>query len=93
MKQVSTATRTNAFNRLTLTFSFLTLATILCLLAQTASATENLFEKHYKAQSTYQLQSMHAAPDTKIYVSKDKLADNISMLENGYDMMGSSGFE
>jgi hypothetical protein len=54
---------------------------------------DNLYEKNYKAQNTGNLASMQTNPDTKMYVSNHKDEDNISMLENGYDMMGSSGFE
>ncbi len=55
-------------------------------------AAENLYEKNYKAQNTSNLASLEASPDTKMYVSNHKDKDNISMLENGYDMMGTSGF-
>jgi len=58
-----------------------------------ANAEDNLFAKNYKAQNVYNLTSLQANPDTKMYVSNHKDEDNISMLENGYDMMGSSGFE
>jgi hypothetical protein len=58
-----------------------------------AHAEENLYLKNYKAQNVYHLVSMQANPDTKMYVSNHKDEDNISMLEDGYDMMGSSGFE
>ncbi|MDG1821736.1 MAG: PDZ domain-containing protein, partial [Methylophilaceae bacterium] len=37
--------------------------------------------------------SLQAHPDTKMYVSNHFDDDNITMLEDGYDMMGSSGFE
>lgn len=57
------------------------------------SAEENLYAKHYKAQNASGLTSSQANPDTKMYVSNHKEDDNISMLESGYDMMGSSGFE
>ena len=60
---------------------------------QTVQATENLYEKNYKEQNNSNLQSMQANPDTKMYVSNHFDDDNISMLESGYDMMGSSGFE
>ena len=56
-------------------------------------AAENLFEKNYLAQNTGNLVSLQANPDTKMYVSNHKDDDNISMLENGYDMMGTSAFE
>ncbi|MGZ8271899.1 MAG: PDZ domain-containing protein [Methylophilus sp.] len=58
-----------------------------------ANADENLYAKNYKAQNIYNLASMQANPDTKMYVSNHKDEDNISMLENGYDMMGTSGFD
>ena len=64
---------------------------VLCI--QTAQATENLYEQHYKAQNSGNLKSMQASPETKMYVSNHSDEDNISMLETGYDMIGSSGFE
>lgn len=57
-----------------------------------AMAEENLYEKNYRPQNEYNLQSLNASPDTKMYVSNHYDEDNISMLEDGYDMMGSSGF-
>ena len=56
-------------------------------------AADNAYEKNYRAQNTNGLVSMQANPDTKIFVSNHKDEDNISMLEKGYDMMGSSGFD
>ena len=56
-------------------------------------AAENLFEKNYKAQNTGNLVSLQANPDTKMFVSNHKDDDNISMLESGYDMMGTTGFD
>ncbi len=53
----------------------------------------NLYAKNYKEQNGYQLKSQDTNPDTKIFVSNHKDDDNISMLEKGYDMMGSSGFD
>lgn len=58
----------------------------------TALAEENLYEKNYRPQNEYNLKSLHANPETKMYVSNHYDEDNISMLEDGYDMMGSSGF-
>ncbi len=63
------------------------------LMATQLLAAENLYEKNYKAQNTGNLVSLQASPDTKMYVSNHKDDDNISMLENGYDMMGTTGFE
>jgi membrane-associated protease RseP (regulator of RpoE activity) len=71
--------------------SLLTIGTLF--MATKLFAAENLFEKNYKSQNTSNLVSLQANPDTKMYVSNHKEDDNISMLENGYDMMGSSGFE
>lgn len=66
----------------------------LCLFAFsfTAIAEENLYEKNYRPQNEYNLKSTNVNPDTKMYVSNHYDEDNISMLEDGYDMMGSSGF-
>ncbi len=52
----------------------------------------NPYAQNYKEQNTNQLKSLDPNPDTKLYVSNHKEDDNISMLENGYDMIGSSGF-
>lgn len=57
------------------------------------AAETNPYAKNYKAQNISQLKSLEENPDTKMFVSNHKEDDNISMLENGYDMMGSSGFE
>lgn len=56
-------------------------------------ATEvNLYAKNYKQQNTNNLKSLEVNPEPEIFVSNHKEDDNISMLENGYDMIGSSGF-
>ncbi len=68
-------------------FSFL----VLCI--QTVQATENLYEQHYKAQNSVNLKSMQTNPETEMYISNHSDEDNISMLETGYDMIGSIGFE
>ncbi|HEY0562486.1 MAG TPA: PDZ domain-containing protein [Methylophilus sp.] len=68
--------------------------TILFLIVSTfVNAADNLYAKNYRAQNSAGLVSALAAPDTKMYVSNHKEDDNISMLESGYDMMGSSGFD
>ncbi len=72
--------------------SLLAMGTLL-LVTKSFAADTNLYEKNYKAQNTGNLSSLEANPDTKIYVSNHKDEDNISMLESGYDMMGSSGFD
>ena len=65
----------------------------LSLIAQLDFAAENLYEKNYKGQNAGGLSSLQTSPETKMYVSNHKDDDNISMLEKGYDMMGSSGFQ
>lgn len=70
--------------------SLLTMGTLL--MAGKLLAAENLFEKNYQVQNTANLASLQAKPETKMYVSNHKDDDNISMLEDGYDMMGTSGF-
>jgi hypothetical protein len=72
--------------------SFLTVGTLL-IANKLLAAEDNPYEKNYKAQNAGGLVSMQANPDTKILLSKHKDEDNISMLENGFDLMGSSGFD
>ena len=89
-KAVAMPTRQYAQKKWALLMAF----TVLALIVSTfVSAEENLYTKHYKAQNAYGLVSSQANPETKMYVSNHKEDDNISMLESGYDMMGSSGFE
>ena len=57
------------------------------------AAEGNLYAKNYKEQNTHHLKSQSANPDTQMFVSNHKDEDNITMLERGYDMMGSSGFD
>ena len=68
---------------------------IILLLTASANvyAADNPYEKNYKAQNSGNLASLQANPDTKIFVSKHKDEDNITMLEDGFDLMGSSGFD
>jgi membrane-associated protease RseP (regulator of RpoE activity) len=66
---------------------------LVALSIQAAQAAENLYEKNYRLQNSGDLKSLDPNPDTKMYVSNHYDEDNISMLEDGYDMMGSSGFE
>ena len=56
------------------------------------AADQNLFAQHYKKQSAGDLRSLQSVPDTKMFVGKHKNEDNITMLEDGYDLMGTSGF-
>ena len=62
-------------------------------ISHTVLAEGNLFETNYLPQNKGNLQSMLTNPDTKIYVGNHKDDDNISMLENGYDLIGTSSFE
>ncbi len=71
----------------------LLIVALITLCIQTVHAEENLYEKNYRSQNSGGLQSLQEHPDTKMYVSNHFDEDNISMLEDGYDMMGSSGFE
>ena len=71
--------------------SLLTIGTLF--MASKLFAAENLFEKNYQAQNAGGLVSLQASPDTIMVVGNHKDEDNISMLESGYDLIGSSGFE
>ncbi len=66
---------------------------MLAFTVQVTQAAENPYEKNYKAQNNGGLKSIQSKPDTKIFVSNHKDDDNITMLESGYDMMGTSDFE
>lgn len=67
---------------------------LLCLapIANAAYDAINLYEKNFKAQNQQQLKSQNPNPDTKIFVGKKQGDDNISMLESGFDLIGTSGF-
>ena len=62
------------------------------LVAGEMGSLKNWYESSYKSQNSGDLKSLEALPDTKMYVSNHKEDDDISMLESGYDMIGSSGF-
>ena len=62
------------------------------LIAGEMGSLKNWYESSYKSQNSGDLKSLEALPDTKMYVSNHKEDDDISMLESGYDMIGSSGF-
>jgi len=73
--------------------SFITFSTLFFAVIHFANAAEvNPYTKNYQQQNTNNLKSLNANPDTKLLVSNHKEDDNISMLESGYDMIGSSGF-
>jgi len=52
----------------------------------------NLFEDRYVKQNDHQLKSLKASPDTSLEVGENQEKDITRMLENGYDMMGTSEF-
>ena len=67
---------------------------ILNLLSALAFAEEtNLFQVNYLTQSNDSLHSLQKKHDTKIYAGMNKEKDNIRMLEDGYDLMGTSAFQ
>ncbi len=101
-KNVNNLNNVKTFNAKKITsalmlFGLLSLGTVIIATqlhaAEANVASVNLYAKNYKEQNGYQLKSQNANPDTKMYVSNHKEDDNISMLEKGYDMMGSSGFD
>lgn len=55
-------------------------------------ANSNLFEEKYVEQNDHHLKSLKASPDTTLEISENQEADTTRMLENGYDMMGTSEF-
>jgi len=55
-------------------------------------AEENLFEKNYQSQSPKGFKSFSENPQPKVMRGWEKETDNIKMLENGFDLMGTSGF-
>lgn len=69
-------------------FSLIIFAT----LSSLVYAEENLFEKNYQSQSPKGFKSFVSSPDTKIMRGWSRESDNIKMLEDGYDLMGFSGF-
>ncbi len=56
-------------------------------------AGDNLYALHYQAQGKGGLVSMQTEPATELLSGTRKQEDNISMLEQGYDLMGLSSFE
>jgi C-terminal processing protease CtpA/Prc len=73
-------------------FSLLSVGSLL-VATQLHAEEANLYAKNYQAQNANQVKSQDPNPDTKLYVSNHKEDDNVSMLEDGYDMMGSSSFK
>jgi hypothetical protein len=91
-QKTATATQLTALKIMMSGFLLISLGALL-FATQSHAAELNLYAKNYKEQNSNNLKSLEANPDTKMYVSNHKEDDNISMLENGYDMIGSSGFD
>lgn len=67
---------------------------ILALLVSPAlHADENPYAAHYQAQNQGNLHSMQTDVTPQLFSGKNRDDDNVSMLENGYDLMGFSSFE
>ena len=60
--------------------------------SQFVLAEENLFEKNFQRQSPKDFQSFDKKPQTQVKRGWDQDTDKIKMLEEGYDLMGFSGF-
>ncbi len=73
--------------------SFLAIGSVFFVANIHAADNVNLYAKNYKVQNQNNLKSLSANPDTKMFVSNHKDEDNIAMMEDGFDMMGTSGFE
>lgn len=58
-----------------------------------ACAETNPFEENYYAQNQASLTSMQTQPETQMLRGTKQADDNTSMLENGFDLMGSSSFD
>lgn len=65
---------------------------VLIVFTSIASAQENLFKKNFQRQSPTDFQSFEKTIDTKIMKGWDQDKDKIKMLEEGFDLMGFSGF-
>jgi hypothetical protein len=75
-------------------YSLLLLAAItLCMSAPAAFADDNLYSKNYQPQNQGDLHSLQASPEPELLSGKRRDDDNITMLEDGYDLMGFSAFE
>lgn len=66
---------------------------VLAFCSLVARAGDNLYAAHYQAQAKGGLVSMQPEPATELLSGTRKQEDNISMLEQGYDLMGVSSFE
>ncbi len=89
----SSAVRAKQLHKKLALISFVTISLLFFVAIHSAGAAEeNPYKKNYKEQNTNHLKSLNPNPDTKLLLSNHKDDDNISMLENGYDMIGSSVF-
>lgn len=85
---------TKIHNKQYLQLSFaLLLLTLLAWVSYSHAAEDNPYAANYHAQNASGMASKEALVSPKMLLGKDKAADNISMLENGFDLMGSSGFD
>jgi hypothetical protein len=57
-----------------------------------AKANSNLFEEKFVEQNDHHLKSLKASPEAILELGENQEADTTRMLENGYDMMGTSEF-
>ena len=93
LSQILAIDYTSTFTKRLTFLGFTSLSLIFAFTVFQAQAEEvNPFAKNYKEQNTYKLKSLNPNPDTKLLLSNHKEDDNIKMLEDGYDMIGSSGF-
>ncbi len=60
--------------------------------AENVMAKPNLYAEKYEAQNDRNLKSLSQHPNTRLELSVNQEADNTRMLEEGFDMMGSSTF-
>lgn len=56
-------------------------------------AEDNPYTANYQKQNQGNLHSLQTEASPQLFSGKNRDADNISMLENGYDLMGFSNFE
>lgn len=71
-------------------FTALTIGLLFCF--NQARADENPYALNYQTQQPG-LASQQTSPETLIFTGKKRDEDNISMLENGFDLMGVSAFK
>ncbi|MDP8566879.1 PDZ domain-containing protein [Methylophilus aquaticus] len=64
-----------------------------CLTSAILHAEDNPYTTNYQSQNQGNLRSMQSEPIPQLFSGKNRDDDNISMLENGFDLMGFSNFE